>query len=586
MNKLMEWKKIAAKLQRILVAPLIQELPFYVLFLLAISVMPLRFIPSHIHALYMERLFNFFFIDFPRAGAISYLFTFVIYYSRSRVLKVLGYAAASILFTVCLFLHLVFHKTLQPDIITLVAETNARESTEFLSSFLFSKGGILTLLLLTIYLFLIVFLEKRKRQMADTLKRLRHQVVVGVMLLLFILDGLVQFRFYHTILAVKTVDDMPDDYGCYDSVTTLFYSLYSVRLVEKEMQRAVNVTCQVKQAAMPLEGDSLNVVYVIGESYIKCHSQLYGYYLPTAPLLAQEEKKGNLFVFDHVVSPFNQTSLTMKNTFCCNSLRNGERWADYPYFPAIFKKAGFQVYFWDVQKDDGMQALFEFSLNSFVYDKDLIKESYTQISKNSFQYDDQAVQDFSREAKGMRKYNLVMFHLMGQHLDAGSRYPHTKQFDKFSFRDIKSNKPYLDNQKKQMIAEYDNATLYNDYVVKHIIDLFRNKNTVILYFSDHGEEIYDYRDSYGRVDFDEKTAKLGYRYQYEVPFMIWCSDKYMQKYPHIVNEVRKALHRPFRTDDICQVLFHIAQLHTPYYREKYDMLSAGYEPLYLDAIQE
>lgn len=582
----MEWKKTAARLQRVLVAPLSEELPFYVLFLLAISVMPIRFIPSHIHALYWERLFNFFFTDFPRAGAISYLFTLVVYYSRSRHLKVLGYIAASVLFTVCLFLHLVFHKTLQPDIITLVAETNTRESTEFLFSFLFSKGGGLTLLLLAIYLFLIVFLEKRRKLITDTLKRLRHLVFIGVMVLLFILDGFVQFRFYHAFLTVRTVDDMPEDYGCYDSVTTLFYSLYSVRLVEQEMQRAVKVTCEVKQTAMPSESDSLNVVYVIGESYIKCHSQLYGYYLPTTPYLAQEKEKGNLFVFDHVVSPFNQTSLTMKNTFCCNSLRNGEKWSDYPYFPAIFKKAGFQVYFWDIQKDDGMQALFEFSLNSFVYNKDLMREAYTQVSKNSFRYDDQAVQDFRREAKGMGKYNLVMFHLMGQHVLAGSRYPHNKQFDTFSFRDIKCNKPYLNDQKKQMIAEYDNATRYNDYVVKHIIDLFRDKNTVILYFSDHGEEIYDYRDSYGRVDFDTKTAKIGYRYQYEVPFMIWCSDKYQQRYPRIVDDVKKALHRPFRTDEICQVLFHIAQLHTSYYRAKYDVLSADYEPLRTESIQE
>lgn len=581
----MEWKKTAMKLQRILVSPMREEFPFYALFLLAISVMPIRFIPSHIHALYIERLFNFFFIDFPRAGAISYLVTLIVYYSRSQLIKVLGYVVASVLFAVCLFLHLVFHKTLQPDIITLVAETNTRESSEFLSSFLFSKGGILTILLLVIYLILIVFLERRRRHLSETLRGLRHQVVVG-MILLFIMDGFAQFRFYHTIMKVKTVDDMPDDYGCYDSVTTLLYSLYSVHLVEQEMQRAVKVTCEVKQEPMPLGSDSLNVVYVIGESYIKCHSQLYGYYLPTTPNLAQENEKGNLFVFDQVVSPFNQTSLTMKNTFCCNSLRNGEKWSDYPFFPAIFKKAGFQVYFWDVQKDDGMQALFEFSLNSFVYNKELMKESYTQISKNSFRYDDQAVQDFSKEVKRMGKYNLVIFHLMGQHVEAGSRYPHNKQFDFFTYKDIKSNKPYLNDQKKQMIAEYDNATRYNDYVVKHIIDLFRKQNAVVLYFSDHGEEIYDYRDSYGRVDFDAKTAKIGYRYQYEVPFMIWCSDKYQQKYPHIVSEMKKALHQPFRTDEICQVLFHIAQLHTPYYRGKYDVLSAGYEPLRMEGVQE
>ena len=165
-------------------------------------------------------------------------------------------------------------------------------------------------------------------------------------------------------------------------------------------------------------------------------------------------------------------------------------------------------------------------MNTFVYNRLLMKESYTQISKNVFEYDNQAVVDFSKEAKGIGKHNLVIFHLMGQHVMATKRYPHISQFNVFSYRDIRSKQPYLNDEKKQMIAEYDNATLYNDYVLKNIIDLFRDKNTVVLYFSDHGEEIYDYRDSYGRVVFDDNMKNLGYKYQYEVPFMIWCSDKY------------------------------------------------------------
>lgn len=49
-----------------------------------------------------------------------------------------------------------------------------------------------------------------------------------------------------------------------------------------------------------------------------------------------------------------------------------------------------------------------------------------------------------------------------------------------------------------MIAEYDNATLYNDYVLKILLIYLEIKYGSPL-FSDHGEEIYDYRDSYGRV---------------------------------------------------------------------------------------
>ena len=68
-------------------------------------------------------------------------------------------------------------------------------------------------------------------------------------------------------------------------------------------------------------------------------------------------------------------------------------------------------------------------------------------------------------------------------------------------------------------------------------------------------------------------------YTPEVPFMIWCSDKYKQKYPAIINNIKKALHRSFRTDEICNVVFHISQLNTPYYRDKYDLLSPSFVPL-------
>lgn len=553
--------------------PIISEFPFFVLFLLSISIMPIRFIPSHLHAFYMERIYNFLVLDFPRAGVITYVFTLLVYFTHSKLIKIVSYALATLLFTTCIFLHLVFHKTLQPDIITLIAETNVNESSEFLSSFLFTKGGILTLFVVFFYISVIIFSERRKTFIMKKLHHFGHRVCWGFLTFCFVICGTFQLKFYEEITSVNTIDDLPVDYGCYDSVTSLFYSLYSIRLVNLEMKHAVGMTKSVRQNVQVSDKDTLNVVYVIGESYIRSHSQLYGYELPTTPFLSNERQNGNLFVFDNVVSPFNQTSLTMKNTFCCNSLRHHEKWSDYPYFPAIFKKAGYQVYFWDVQKDDSVQALFEFSLNSFVYNKELMKESYTQVSKHHFQYDDQAVLDFQREAKLSANCNLVIFHLMGQHMDPSKRYPHTSLFEHFTSHDIKLDRPYLTEAKKQFIAEYDNATRYNDYVLKHIIDLFRHKNTVLLYFADHGEEVYDYRDSYGRVDLDSKQIGEGVKCQYEIPFMIWCSNLFIRNNPQIITDIKAALHRPFKTDEICQVLFHLSHLKTDYYKENQDLLS-------------
>ena len=225
--------------------------------------------------------------------------------------------------------------------------------------------------------------------------------------------------------------------------------------------------------------------------------------------------------------------------------------------------------------------------DALYYIADSMTSSYDNVEGSDGQKNDAhfielasalAVVDFAKETRLSASHNLVIFHLMGQHMDPGKRYPHTKEFEKFTSRDIRGDKPYLTDSKRQFIAEYDNATRYNDYVLKHIIDLFRDKNTVLVYFSDHGEEVYDYRDSYGRVDFDNQHIKEGVKYQYEVPFMIWCSNPFMEKNPQIIHDIKRALHRPFKTDEICQILFHLAQLKTAYYRKKQDLLSPDYLP--------
>ena len=558
------------------VRPVKEKLPFFCLFLIAIDAIPLRLFISNIHYRNIEAIGEFFLEDFPRAGVIAYLATLVVYFFRKKWVLMGGYVLATILLAVCLFLHLVFGKTLQPDVITLILETNVQESSEFISSFLFTKGGIATIVICLLYVALAIFCERKKRKFA-AFRKIKCKQLLSLFFFVYMVLGILSFSFYKTVLTAKTVDVLPDNDGKYDAVTSLFYSFYSIKLVNEEMKQAIDVSRNIRQENVTSYADSLNVIYVIGESYIKSHAQLYGYNLPTTPNLLQEKESGNLFVFDNVVSPFNSTTLTMKNTFCCNSIRDKERWADCPYFPTIFKKAGFDVYFWDVQKDDSIQAIFEYSLNSFVYNKDLAQESYTKISKNVFQYDDQAVSDFSAEVKNLGKCNLIMFHLMGQHVAAKRRYPHVKQFDKFTFKDIKRKTSYLDDSKRQMIAEYDNATLYNDYVLKHIIDLYRNKNTVLLYFSDHGEEVYDYRDSFGRGKLENKMLRQGLRSQYEVPFMIWCSDKFKKNNPSIVVDIRRSLHKPFKTDEICQVLFHISKFKPLCYKKQRDLLSPYFQ---------
>lgn len=203
--------------------------------------------------------------------------------------------------------------------------------------------------------------------------------------------------------------------------------------------------------------------------------------------------------------------------------------------------------------------------------------SYTATANKHFDYDDQLIEDFATTPMKPGKYNLVIFHLWGQHVDPACRYPHNKKFVHFTAKDIKRKETYLTESKKQDIANYDNATYYNDYVVGRIIDLFRNTNSVIVYMADHGEEVYDYRDSKGRVNALSGQYKEFLKCQFDIPLMIWCSDIYKKRHPQIINEIKASQSKPFMSDNICQVFFHLSGLKTNYYVPKRDLLSPDFQ---------
>lgn len=128
---------------------------------------------------------------------------------------------------------------------------------------------------------------------------------------------------------------------------------------------------------------------------------------------------------------------------------------------------------------------------------------------------------------------------------------------------------------KSEIAHYDNATLYNDYVVSEIIRHYKDKNCVLVYYSDHGEEIYDYRPSLGRKLKPMCSNLL--KYQFDIPFMVWCSDTYKQRHPDIIRRLRAAANKPLTIDHIAHTLLALGGIRTPYYRKRFDILNPSYQ---------
>lgn len=490
------------------------------------------------------------------------------------------YGLVVILFSFKLFLTLTFGMKIRPTVLVLLAETNTEESAEFIQTFLFTPITLricisIALIVLVIYLF-------EKMYKTYFLKRLmlKESVFLHVLIGTFLCFSMgCSYSFFSKLYECKNTDSLNQwelHYLPNEPLSQMAYSIYGLYLMAREETMFEKVMRNLDSNSATFYGDSVvNVIMVIGESYIKHHSALYGYKLPTTPLLSSEKANGRLFVYDNVVTPYGSTSLTIKNVLCTNSISDAELWNETSFFPSLFRQAGYDVYFWDNQKDFSPEATFSFALNSFLYNKSVYDMTYTQTNKRSFVYDEELVNSFdSLELSTPR--NFIIFHLMGQHIGAKDRFPPKPEFLRFTVDSIDRNESWMTDEKRQYIADYDNATFYNDYVLYKIIGLFNETNTILFYFSDHGEEVYDYRDSQGRVS--DNMSKNQVKYIFEIPFMIWCSDIYKQAHPEIIDKIAASLGRPFMIDNLCQPLFHVGGIQTKYYYEDRDLLSPNYKP--------
>ena len=171
-------------------------------------------------------------------------------------------------------------------------------------------------------------------------------------------------------------------------------------------------------------------------------------------------------------------------------------------------------------------------------------------------------------------YNLTFFHLFGQHVKAKDRYP--QEFECFHASDYPERTELNENQ-RQEVAEYDNATRYNDYVVDKIISLFKEQDAIVIYFSDHGDEVNDYRPRIGRsYDFADMESK-GFHCQFDVPFVIYVTDLFKQNHPDIVQEIEMSTNRRFMTDDLPHLVLYLAGIDCQWYNSQRNLISHDFQ---------
>lgn len=515
-----------------------------------------------------------FFIPYVVAYIISYVDILLRYWKKQNVFIFMVYTILMFFFIINVFCLLNFSTMISPSIVMLMVETNGGEASEFFSTYIFCGDSLLAYMINAIMMAYLCISEKR----FNVLVTKKKWIVFYFLMTLYMFNRVIEpVQTFLKLFDCKNLTEAELWYSDYPVNTNMFsnaiYSAFVMDLSRSEMTEAMQSTLANKET-VDTDKD-VNIVMIIGESYSKHHSSLYGYEHRTNPCLQAQVDSGHLFVFNDVISSYNLTSFVLRNLFSVNSIMDKENWAALPAFPIFFKNAGYNVYFWDNQRTFGKADVSDFSIASYLFNDKVAKASYTKYNDRVFPYDWGLIKDFWNTVHLEGEKNLLIFHLMGQHTKPEMRYPHGREFDVFNSDSI--HRTDLDERRRRQVAHYDNSTLYNDWLVDSIMKHYAADNAVVIYFSDHGEEVYDFRDHYGRTQEAVKSPDL-LKYQYEIPFMIWCSEKFMEERPDVVENIAAAVDKPFMNDNVCQILFGLVGMQIKYYHPERDLLSPEFKP--------
>lgn len=473
-----------------------------------------------------------------------------------------------------------FGTPISPSMVLLAQETTGREAKEFFSQYLNYSLLLSTASIIVLLAFLHAFLSIRKINITTHYFK---RPILAFPLFLTLVSGTF-FSVYDKIqlYSSKDLSALEISVGngfahIYHPLERIVYGLYTNHLIAKQVDGVIIANKAIKIESCKFT--SPNIILIIGESANRHHSQLYGYNLPTTPRqLALMKGEDSLTVFTDVIAPWNLTSRVFKQIFSLKSVDDKNKWSELPLFPAVFKKAGYRVTFLSNQFPYGISYTPDWTNNLsggfFLNHPQLNQQMFDNRNSEVHAYDDELLNDYHKMSVGAEnKPQLVIFHLLGQHFQYSLRYK--PSMAKFGVKDYPRTD--LNNEEKQTIAHYDNATLYNDFVLSKIVEQFRHKEAIIIYLSDHGEECYGKGvNMAGRLTESTQIDVKKYHEEFEIPFWIWCSSLYKTKHHTLLKEIFQARNNRFMTDDLPHLLFYLAGIQTPTYQPERSILSPQY----------
>lgn len=452
--------------------------------------------------------------------------------------------ASVLLLIVNLFLVLNFGGTLNEHLVGVALQSDPNETREFLGEYLSLKFGALVLLTLGV-----LALVYRYGNVIFT--KLTHgggALKVFWIVFLTLLIALIAVHIFRLRPHYERTSDVI--YNATSSVKgSLDFILGAMNEYKELDANFAEFIKDINFTKAPKDKQIQNIILIIGESAQRNLMQIYGYYLPNTPNFARlsAEKPNNLFIFDNVISTQVTTfeSLSQVLSFA-NQDDIQTPWYRYLNLIDTMKLGGYKSIVISNQEQFSLWSKATTTIFSRSDELHWTSSSKAGNSLDTMKPDGAIlpILDKVLSAQDKDKSLFISLHLMGNHIHYFNRYP--KEFERFKAQDIRSTRG------KQTLAQNANAIFYTDFILDEIIKRFANSDSIVLYISDHGDDVFDTGNAPLRTD-----SKIT-RFMLEIPFVVYVSDEFRAKHPEIYARIKNATKKPFMIDDLIHAIIDIA----------------------------
>ncbi|GAB4163645.1 MAG: sulfatase-like hydrolase/transferase [Rickettsiaceae bacterium] len=394
------------------------------------------------------------------------IITFYFLLLPTRLISSVIISALFVIGAVNNYFYYTFNKTFDTGVLIDLLTVESSLTQDFIST---------KLVIIGIVTFVLVFLLNFKitlGQFASRLGKITSYFIVVILVLVISASS----NFNKRTFEATVINYLPFSifYNVYE-----YYSKFKPHIYKREEKNDLT-----EQYSFTLGADTyqqpLTVVLIIGESMRGDLISLNGY--SAHDNMPRLQKRSNLISFTNATSSTTSTRMSIPYMLTSAVVPDFNQALSEKSVISIFKRLGFTTSW------IGNQGIF--GIHETTYASDVMEADYYIINKDFRKaipdriiYDTDMLPYISKRLQEVQDKHFIVIHMVGSHWSFYKRYPSDMEN---KFKPECNTEIISQCDKESLFNSYANTIKQSDYFLDEVLKLLENKNSFVLYASDHG----------------------------------------------------------------------------------------------------